>query len=139
MELPRGYLERWTDAGLGPLGTETTLYRRDKAGDRYDSAHLSQLIAALGPPPRDFLAKTPTGEQTSGMSKETGWALLPFRKGGQWRLSILGWRISRAFSGSTEELSLGCPSRELRPRSSCKIHGRRRSPSISHAKVIPRS
>lgn len=30
---------------------------RDEDGDLYDAAHLAQLIAALGPPPPEFLAK----------------------------------------------------------------------------------
>lgn len=30
---------------------------RDEDGDLYDAAHLAQLIAALGPPPSEFLAK----------------------------------------------------------------------------------
>lgn len=30
---------------------------RDDDGDLYDAAHLAQLIAALGPPPPDYLAK----------------------------------------------------------------------------------
>lgn len=33
--------------------------RRDDDGDLYDAAHLAQLIAALGPPPVEFLAKNP--------------------------------------------------------------------------------
>ncbi|RHZ48868.1 hypothetical protein CDV55_101388 [Aspergillus turcosus] len=32
---------------------------RDDDGDLYDAAHLAQLIAALGPPPPEFLAKNP--------------------------------------------------------------------------------
>ncbi|KZF22072.1 serine/threonine-protein kinase [Xylona heveae TC161] len=32
---------------------------RDENGDANDAAHLAQLIAALGPPPREFLAKNP--------------------------------------------------------------------------------
>ncbi|KAJ9204324.1 hypothetical protein DTO164E3_2086 [Paecilomyces variotii] len=32
---------------------------RDEDGDLYDAAHLAQLIAALGPPPPEFLAKNP--------------------------------------------------------------------------------
>ncbi|KAF9885149.1 hypothetical protein FE257_000675 [Aspergillus nanangensis] len=32
---------------------------RDNDGDLYDAAHLAQLIAALGPPPMEFLAKNP--------------------------------------------------------------------------------
>lgn len=32
---------------------------RDEDGDLYDAAHLAQLIAALGPPPAEFLAKNP--------------------------------------------------------------------------------
>ncbi|EAL86534.1 protein kinase, putative [Aspergillus fumigatus Af293] len=32
---------------------------RDDDGDLYDAAHLAQIIAALGPPPVEFLAKTP--------------------------------------------------------------------------------
>ncbi|EAW16825.1 putative protein kinase [Aspergillus fischeri NRRL 181] len=32
---------------------------RDDDGDLYDAAHLAQLIAALGPPPPDYLAKNP--------------------------------------------------------------------------------
>lgn len=30
---------------------------RDDDGDLYDAAHFAQLIAALGPPPAEFLAK----------------------------------------------------------------------------------
>lgn len=33
---------------------------RDEDGDLYDAAHLAQLIAALEPPPVEFLAKNPT-------------------------------------------------------------------------------
>ncbi|UDD64479.1 hypothetical protein AFCA_011716 [Aspergillus flavus] len=32
---------------------------RDEDGDLYDAAHLAQLIAALGPPPPEFLAENP--------------------------------------------------------------------------------
>ncbi|KAL4815680.1 kinase-like domain-containing protein [Aspergillus spinulosporus] len=32
---------------------------RDDDGDCYDAAHIAQLIAALGPPPAEFLAKNP--------------------------------------------------------------------------------
>ncbi|PKY01492.1 kinase-like protein [Aspergillus campestris IBT 28561] len=32
---------------------------RDEDGDLYDAAHLAQIIAALGPPPPEFLAKIP--------------------------------------------------------------------------------
>ncbi|KAJ9300623.1 hypothetical protein DTO271G3_1787 [Paecilomyces variotii] len=32
---------------------------RDEDGDLYDAAHLAQFIAALGPPPPEFLAKNP--------------------------------------------------------------------------------
>ncbi|KAE8134921.1 kinase-like protein [Aspergillus pseudotamarii] len=32
---------------------------RDEDGDLYDAAHLAQLIAALGPPPPEFLARNP--------------------------------------------------------------------------------
>ncbi|KAB8265975.1 kinase-like domain-containing protein [Aspergillus pseudonomiae] len=32
---------------------------RDEDGDLYDAAHLSQLIATLGPPPPEFLARNP--------------------------------------------------------------------------------
>ncbi|RJE22190.1 CMGC protein kinase [Aspergillus sclerotialis] len=32
---------------------------RDEDGDLYDAAHLAQMIAALGPPPSEFLAKNP--------------------------------------------------------------------------------
>ncbi|OAX78133.1 CMGC/SRPK protein kinase [Emergomyces africanus] len=32
---------------------------RDEDGDLYDAAHLAQLIAAIGPPPPEFLAKNP--------------------------------------------------------------------------------
>lgn len=32
---------------------------RDEDGDLYDAAHLAQIIAALGPPPPEFLAKNP--------------------------------------------------------------------------------
>ncbi|KNG88037.1 putative protein kinase [Aspergillus nomiae NRRL 13137] len=32
---------------------------RDEDGELYDAAHLAQLIAALGPPPPEFLAKNP--------------------------------------------------------------------------------
>ncbi|KAI1908253.1 hypothetical protein LOZ12_005457 [Ophidiomyces ophidiicola] len=32
---------------------------RDEDGDLYDAAHFAQLIAALGPPPPEFLAKNP--------------------------------------------------------------------------------
>jgi hypothetical protein len=32
---------------------------RDEDGDLYDAAHIAQLIAALGPPPAEFLARNP--------------------------------------------------------------------------------
>lgn len=32
---------------------------RDEDGDLYDAAHLAQMIATLGPPPSELLAKNP--------------------------------------------------------------------------------
>jgi hypothetical protein len=32
---------------------------RDEDGDLYDAAHIAQLIAVLGPPPAEFLARNP--------------------------------------------------------------------------------
>lgn len=32
---------------------------RDEGGDIYDAAYLAQMIAALGPPPPEFLARNP--------------------------------------------------------------------------------
>ncbi|KAK2802667.1 hypothetical protein FQN50_007275 [Emmonsiellopsis sp. PD_5] len=41
------------------LGSKLLFTARDEDGDLYDAAHLAQLIAALGPPPPEFLAKNP--------------------------------------------------------------------------------
>ncbi|KAF7552431.1 hypothetical protein G7046_g7410 [Stylonectria norvegica] len=39
------------------LGPKRLFTARDDDGDLYDAAHLAQLIAALGPPPSEFLAR----------------------------------------------------------------------------------
>ncbi|KAB8270700.1 kinase-like protein [Aspergillus minisclerotigenes] len=39
------------------LGPTRLFTARDEDGDLYDAAHLAQLIAALGPPPPEFLAR----------------------------------------------------------------------------------
>ncbi|KAH8435043.1 uncharacterized protein LDX57_012672 [Aspergillus melleus] len=41
------------------LGSKRLFTARDEDGDLYDAAHLAQLIAALGPPPPEFLARNP--------------------------------------------------------------------------------
>ncbi|KAK2790266.1 hypothetical protein FQN53_000032 [Emmonsiellopsis sp. PD_33] len=41
------------------LGSKLLFTARDEDGDLYDAAHLAQIIAALGPPPPEFLAKNP--------------------------------------------------------------------------------
>lgn len=41
---------------------------RDENGDLNDAAHIAQLIAALEPPPPEFLAKNPRGGLISGTS-----------------------------------------------------------------------
>lgn len=41
------------------LGLKRLFTARDEDGDLYDAAHLAQLIAALGPPPPEFLARNP--------------------------------------------------------------------------------
>ncbi|PLB46174.1 kinase-like protein [Aspergillus steynii IBT 23096] len=41
------------------LGTKRLFTARDDDGDLYDAAHLAQFIAALGPPPAEFLARNP--------------------------------------------------------------------------------
>lgn len=47
---------------------------RDEDGDLYDAAHLAQLIAALGPPPPEFLARNP--ERKADFWDEQGMLLL---------------------------------------------------------------
>ncbi|KAE8316887.1 kinase-like domain-containing protein [Aspergillus transmontanensis] len=42
-----------------PLEPKRLFTARDEDGDLYDAAHLAQFIAALGPPPPEFLAKNP--------------------------------------------------------------------------------
>lgn len=41
------------------LGLERPFTARDVDGGVYDATHFAQLIAALGPPPPEFLAKNP--------------------------------------------------------------------------------
>ncbi|CEN60423.1 Putative Serine/threonine-protein kinase [Aspergillus calidoustus] len=41
------------------LGPKSLFTARDEDGGLYDAAHLAQLIAALGPPPPEFLVKNP--------------------------------------------------------------------------------
>jgi hypothetical protein len=47
---------------------------RDEDGDLYDALHLAQLIAALGPPPPEFLARNP--ERKADFWDEQGMVLL---------------------------------------------------------------
>jgi serine/threonine protein kinase len=41
------------------LGTNRLFTAMDGDGEMYDAAHLAELIAALGPPPREFLERNP--------------------------------------------------------------------------------
>ncbi|RBQ75020.1 hypothetical protein FVER14953_12011 [Fusarium verticillioides] len=41
------------------LGTDRLFTAMDGDGEMYDAAHLAELIAALGPPPREFLKRNP--------------------------------------------------------------------------------
>ncbi|KAF5967588.1 CMGC SRPK kinase [Fusarium coicis] len=41
------------------LGTSRLFTAKDGDGEMYDAAHLAELIAALGPPPREFLKRNP--------------------------------------------------------------------------------
>lgn len=97
---------------------------RDEDGDLYDAAHLAEMIATLGPPPPDYLAKNPerradfwddqvmfpsslratTGDVTLINLQENGWVLHLYPRTGQWRNLRLASKITRAFLRSFEEL-----------------------------------
>jgi serine/threonine protein kinase len=71
---------------------------RDDDGDLYDAAHLAQLIAALGPPPPDYLAKNPErradfwdehGMSTSERSMRVEGAFWTLLMSGDYLLTIL--------------------------------------------------
>ncbi|RSM09337.1 hypothetical protein CEP52_004189 [Fusarium oligoseptatum] len=52
------------------LGPKRLFTAQDEDGDMYDAAHLAQLIAALGPPPLEFLRRNP--ERAADFWDETG-------------------------------------------------------------------